>query len=58
MKRLSTPCFKHSQRETKTDANEFRNQPRRQTLDFLTQFARVYQAEPVLCPELSGYVLN
>lgn len=40
------------------DANEFRNQPRRQTLDFLTQFARVYQAEPVLCPELSGYVLN
>ena len=58
MKRLSTPCLKHSKRETKMDANEFRNQPRRQTLDFLTQFARVYQAEPVLCPELSGYVLN
>lgn len=58
MKRFSTPCLKHSKRETKTDAKELRNQPRRQTLDFLTQFARVYQAEPALYPELSGYVLN
>lgn len=58
MKRLSTPCLNHSKRESKTDAKEFRNQPRRQTLDFLSQFARVYQAEPALCPEMSGYVLN
>lgn len=58
MKRLSTPCLKHSKRETQPDAKELRNEPRRQTLDFLTQFARVYQAEPVLCPELSGFVLN
>lgn len=58
MKRLSTPCLNHSKRETPADAEELRTRPRRQTLDFLSQFARVYQAEPVLQPEMSGYVLN
>lgn len=58
MKRLSTPSLNHSKRETEADAKALRTRPRRQTLDFLSQFARVYQAEPALCPEMSGYVLN
>ena len=29
-----------------------------QTMDFLKQFARAYQAEPAVRPELCGYVLN
>ena len=30
----------------------------KQTMDFLKQFARAYQAEPAVRPEFCGYVLN
>ena len=32
--------------------------PRRQILDFLTQFARVYHSEPALRTELCGLVMK
>lgn len=58
MKRLSTPPMTLPESKTKRTADEVRTKPRRQTLDFLSRFARVYQAEPALRPELAGYVLN
>ena len=46
--------------ENKTDRNrkERKTTPRRQTLDFLTQFARVYHSEPALRTEFCGFVMN
>ena len=55
MKRLSTQCM--NEIENKTNRNR-KEMPRRQTLDFLTQFARVYHSEPALRTELCGLVMN
>ena len=49
MRKLSTQCM---------DDLEAKSSPRKQTMDFLKQFARAYQAEPAVRPELCGYVLN
>lgn len=57
MKRLSTQCMDDLRNRTKKNPKE-KSGPRKQTLDFLSQFARVYQAEPVNQPELCAYVLN
>jgi hypothetical protein len=35
-----------------------RKGPRKQTLDFLSKFARVYHAEPLIQQKLCGFVLN
>ena len=35
-----------------------RSTPRRQTLDFISQFARVYHTETSLGSGLSGFILN
>lgn len=57
MKRLSTRCMckfgniRKAPRQGKTE-------PRKQTLDFLSQFARVYKAEPGLEQNICSYVLN
>ena len=48
MRKLSTQCMDDLEK----------NSPRKQTMDFLKQFARAYQAEPAVRPELCGYVLN
>ena len=55
MKKLSTRCVNETDRNRKEQAE---NGPCRQTLAFLTQFARVYHAEPVLPPEFCGLILN
>lgn len=58
MKRLSTPCMNEIENRTDKSRNEKKSAPSRKTLDFLSQFARVYHSEPVMQPELCGLVLN
>lgn len=60
MKRLSTRCMNDLENNTQAQAttNADPGKPRKQTLDFLMQFARAYQAEPALNAEVCGYVLN
>lgn len=58
MKKLSTQCMNGIGENNKKNRNEKKTKPRRQTLDFLTQFARAYHSEPILHPELCGLVLN
>lgn len=57
MRKLSTQCMDDLEKKMKS-APEAKSSPRKQTMDFLKQFARVYQAEPAVRPELCGYVLN
>lgn len=58
MKSLSTQCMDDLEKKTQKKAKSDAGKPRKQTLDFLSQFARVYQAEPALKAEVCGYVLN
>jgi len=58
MKRLSTRCMYKFSGIRKRSSGGSKCEPRKQTLDFLTQFARVYNAEPVLNKELCSYILN
>ncbi len=58
MKRLSTPYMNVINRKMRKRPESESCSPRRESIHFLTQFARVYQAEPVLKPELNGYILN
>ena len=57
MRKFSTRCMdkleKNADKTLLVDS-----QPKKNTLDFLRQFARVYQAEPMLQPGLCGFVLN
>lgn len=45
-------------KEKQKDFQEVESSPRKQTLDFLKQFARAYHAEPTVSQDLCGYVLN
>lgn len=45
MKRLSTQCMNEIENKTNRNRKERKTMPRRQTLDFLTQFARVYHSQ-------------
>lgn len=58
MKNISTQCMDELKHKTDKTPRERKCKPRKQTLDFLAQFARVYQAEPVMQTEFCGYVLN
>ena len=58
MKRLSTQCMNGIENKTDRNRKDRKSSPRRQTLDFLTQFARVYHSEPTLRTELCGLVIN
>ena len=58
MKRLSTQCMNGIENKTDINRKDRKSSPRRQTLDFLTQFARVYHSEPALRTELCGLVMN
>lgn len=58
MKNISTQCMDELKHRTDKTQVGRRYMPRKQTLDFLKQFARVYQAEPVMQTEFCGYVLN
>lgn len=57
MRKFSTRCMdkleKNADQTLLVDS-----QPKKNTLDFLRQFARVYQAESMLQPGLCGFVLN
>ena len=57
MRKLSTQCMDDLEKKVKS-APEPKSSPRKQTMDFLKQFARAYQAEPAVRPEFCGYVLN
>jgi hypothetical protein len=57
MKNFSTQCLnKMMEKDKKQDSKV--NMPRKQTLHFLTQFARVYHAEPMTDKALCGFILN
>lgn len=58
MKRLSTQCMNGTENKTDRNRKDRKSSPSRQTLDFLTQFARVYHSEPALRTELCGLVMN
>ena len=57
MRKFSTHCMNKLEKNVdKTLLVD--SQPQKSTLDFLRQFARVYQAEPILQSGLCGFVLN
>lgn len=58
MKRLSTQCMDELKDKTKKNRNGKISTPSRQTLDFLSQFARSYHVEPALQTDFGGYVIN
>lgn len=58
MKRLSTRCMCKFGNIRKKNLQKEEAQPRKQTLDFLTQFARVYRAEQMLERDICSYALN
>ena len=53
MRKLSTQCMDDLEKKVKS-APEAKSSPRKQTMDFLKQFARAYQAEPAVRSELCG----
>mgnify|MGYP003372879163 FL=1 len=56
---ISTHCINEKDLSFKKEVNvSLDEKPRKSTLDFIRQFARVYQAENKLDAELSGFVLN
>lgn len=59
MDKLFTHCMDRDKKRTEEKClAEMKISPRRQTVDFLRQFARVYQCEPTLSPDICGFVLN
>lgn len=58
MKRLSTRCMYKFGNIRRNTPRQGKTEPRKQTLDFLSQFARVYKAEPGLEQNICSYVLN
>ena len=57
MRKLSTHCMDKMEKHV-NHALTGDSEPKKSTLDFLRQFARAYQAEPMLQPGLCGFVLN
>jgi phosphoribosylformimino-5-aminoimidazole carboxamide ribonucleotide (ProFAR) isomerase len=57
MKNFSTQCVSKIMGKT-TRKNSMEEKPCKQTLNFLSQFARVYHAEPDIRKDLCGFVLN
>lgn len=57
MSKLSTRCMDDLEKKEKS-VPEAKSSPRKQTVEFLKQFARAYRVEPAVRPELCGYVLN
>jgi hypothetical protein len=57
MKKLSTRCM-DSMDKTNYQGKEKRNSPRKQTLDFLSQFARVYCSKKTETAGHYDFVLN
>lgn len=58
MKRFFTQCMNELEDKAKKNRSGKKSTPSKQTLDFLSQFARIYHTEPALQTELCGYVMN
>jgi len=58
MKRLSTRCAHNFETIGKDHLKETGGNPSKQTMDFLAQFARVYQVEKVLEDGINSYIMN
>ena len=58
MRILSTRCMDNLNKQSDDASEEIYTSPSKQTLDLIKQFARVYRVEPVIRPEICGYVLN
>lgn len=61
MSKFSTQCMTNNTVADGRDVacqEERRTLPRKETLDFLKQFARAYQVEPKLDVDLSELILN
>ncbi|MGM9759324.1 MAG: hypothetical protein ACI30I_04310 [Parabacteroides sp.] len=56
MKNISTFCMQNAGCTSK--AEQKMGSPRKQTLDFLMQFARAYRVENAIDPKIGGYMLN
>lgn len=57
MRKFSTHCMDKLDKHV-NHVLTVESEPKQKTLDFLRQFARGYQAEPMLEPGLCGFVLN
>ncbi|MDH6304711.1 hypothetical protein M2459_001448 [Parabacteroides sp. PF5-5] len=57
MRKLSTRCME-TVNKTKKEWGTEKSIPQKKTLDFLSQFARVYHAEPAMQEKLCGFVMN
>ena len=57
MRKFSTHCMDKLDKQVNHTLTA-ESQPKQTTLDFLRQFARVYQAERMFEPGLCGFVLN
>lgn len=56
---ISTHCINEKKLKIKSEVNvSLENEPRKSTLDFIRQFARVYSSDNKFDAELSGFVLN
>ncbi|MDH6534897.1 hypothetical protein M2101_001574 [Parabacteroides sp. PM5-20] len=58
MKRFSTRCMHKYSGIRKRNPGKQRGGPREQTIDFLSQFARVYRAEPSLQQDICSFIMN
>lgn len=58
MKEDSTQRMNGPEDKKKKIMHVKRTTPRKQTLDFLSQLARVYHSEPALSPEFCGLIIN
>ncbi|MDR0429221.1 MAG: hypothetical protein LBH58_01925 [Tannerellaceae bacterium] len=58
MKRFSTRCMDELTDKIEKKRDNIKCMPRKKTLDFLTQFARVYHVEPDVNKEFCGIVMN
>ena len=57
MRKFSTHCMDKLDKHV-NHVLTVESEPKQKTLDFLRQFARGYQAEPMLEPGVGGFVLN
>lgn len=58
MKNFSTQCMDGFVNKLEQFSSAKKSAPKRQTMDFLTKFARAYHAEVGLQENLCGLVLN
>ena len=57
MKKFSTHCM-NDMNNKEIRKEEIVSTPKKQTLDFIRQFAKVYYSEKMIRTDLCGFVLN